>query len=159
MHNASMLLLSTCRAYFICFNNNVIKSTFIELVISYSIQWALLIYSLKRSFVLTFGYNCSIFLLLMVPPPIENQVEPSLSLKPSPLLLLQIAASLQTHDQIYWRVWSNILKRLIKYIEEVDQIYWRYWSNILKRLSKYIEEVQKLLQIAAACLQTHDQVY
>ena len=29
-----------------------------------SIQSALLIYSLKRSFVLTFGYNCSIFLLL-----------------------------------------------------------------------------------------------
>ena len=46
-------------------------------------------------------FNLSIIEWIL--PRIENQVEPSLSLKPSPLLLLQIAASLQTHDQVYWR--------------------------------------------------------
>ena len=101
-------------------------------------------------------FNLSIIERIL--PQIENQVEPSLSLKPSPLLLLQIAASLQTHDQVYWRGWSNILKRLIKFIEEVDQIYWRYWSvgqiywrggsNIRKRLIKYTEEVDQMYWIS-----------
>ena len=44
-------------------------------------------------------FNLSIIEWIL--PQIENQVEPTLSLKPSPLLLLQIAASLQTNDQVY----------------------------------------------------------
>ena len=113
-------------------NKQVVKPVFV----TPSIQWALLIYSLKRSFVLTFGYNCSIFLLLMVPPPVETSRAFS---EPQALPSLVVADCGKSPN-----TWSDILKSLIKYTEEVDQIYWRGWSNILKILIEYTEEVEQI---------------
>ena len=62
-------------------------------------------------------------------------------------ILKRLIKYIEEVDQRYWRDWSNILKRLTKYIAEVDQIYWRGCWNILKRLIKCVEEVQSCCRL------------
>jgi len=114
-------------------NKQVVKPVFV----TPSIQWALLIYSLKRSYVLTFKCNRSIFLLLMDSYP--NRKSSRAFSEPQALPSLVVADCGKSPN-----TWSDILKSLIKYTEEVDQIYWRGWSNILKILIEYTEEVEQI---------------
>ena len=81
-----------------------------------SIQSALLIYSLKRSFVLTFGCNRSIFLLLMGSSPYRKPSR--VYSEPQALPSLVVADCCKSPNK-----WSSILKRLIKYIEDIYGIY------------------------------------